>query len=334
MRPKTWILGLAITGILVTGMVSVGSADTWNKKTVVTFSESVELPGQVVVPAGKYVFKLADSQANRHIVQVMSEAEDKVHATILAIPTERQEPADKTVLTFYETPKDQPMFIHKWYYPGNTIGQEFAYPKDRASYIAKTANTKVLVAPGEESGEISAYMTPDNQEEAIARSADKAANETGKAADKAEDALDTAADKTENAIGKAADATESAVGKAADAVEKAADATVDAGQKAADKVEQSADAVVDDRADADANARVDADQAAAAPAQAEPAQADPDQDQAPAAAPAQADPATRRTASDADQSALPQTASFMPLIGLSGVALLGAASLLRRRARR
>lgn len=309
MRPKTWILGLAITGILVTGMVSVGSADTWNKKTVVTFSESVELPGQVVVPAGKYVFKLADSQANRHIVQVMSEAEDKVHATILAIPTERQEPADKTVLTFYETPKDQPMFIHKWYYPGNTIGQEFAYPKDRASYIAKTANTKVLVAPGEESGEISAYMTPDNQEEAIARSADKAANETGKAADKAEDALDTAADKTENAIGKAADATESAVGKAADAVEKAADATVDAGQKAADKVEQSADAVVDDRADADANARVDADQAAAAPAQAEPAQADPDQDQAPAAAPAQADPATRRTASDADQSALPQTAS-------------------------
>jgi hypothetical protein len=86
------MLGLAITGILVTGMVSVGSADTWNKKTIVTFSESVELPGQVIVPAGKYVFKLADSMSNRHIVQVMSEAEDKVHATILAIPSEREIP--------------------------------------------------------------------------------------------------------------------------------------------------------------------------------------------------------------------------------------------------
>jgi hypothetical protein len=34
-------------------------ADTWDKKTIVTFSESVEIPGQVL-PAGTYVFKLAN----------------------------------------------------------------------------------------------------------------------------------------------------------------------------------------------------------------------------------------------------------------------------------
>ena len=34
------------------------NADGWNKKTVVTFSQPVEIPGGVVLPAGTYVFKL------------------------------------------------------------------------------------------------------------------------------------------------------------------------------------------------------------------------------------------------------------------------------------
>src|ERR1035437_10836675 len=61
------------------------SGDQWNKKTVLTFSESVEIPG-VVLPAGQYVFKLLDSLSDRHIVQVFNADENKVYATILAIP--------------------------------------------------------------------------------------------------------------------------------------------------------------------------------------------------------------------------------------------------------
>ncbi|HEX2490469.1 MAG TPA: hypothetical protein VHR27_13745, partial [Blastocatellia bacterium] len=47
-------------------------ADAWNKKTIVTFSQPVEIPGGIVLPAGTYVIKLLDSASNRHIVQIFN----------------------------------------------------------------------------------------------------------------------------------------------------------------------------------------------------------------------------------------------------------------------
>ena len=79
-------------------------ADEWNKKTTVTFSEPVEVPGvgAQTLPAGTYVFKLVDSAADRNIVQISNEDEDHVFTTILAIPNYRLRSTDKTVMTFRE----------------------------------------------------------------------------------------------------------------------------------------------------------------------------------------------------------------------------------------
>jgi hypothetical protein len=60
-------------------------ADDWNKKTVVTFSQPIEIPAGVVLPAGAYIFKL-DSSSNRHIVQIFNQDQTDIYATILAIP--------------------------------------------------------------------------------------------------------------------------------------------------------------------------------------------------------------------------------------------------------
>jgi hypothetical protein len=60
-------------------------ADEFNQKTVFTFGQPVEIPGQIL-PAGTYVFKLADSTGNRHVVQVFNQAENHVYGTFLAIP--------------------------------------------------------------------------------------------------------------------------------------------------------------------------------------------------------------------------------------------------------
>src|SRR5437016_5685119 len=65
-------------------IVTPANGDQWDKKTILTFTEPVELPG-IVLPPGKYVFKLLDSLANRHVVQVFNESEDHIYATILAI---------------------------------------------------------------------------------------------------------------------------------------------------------------------------------------------------------------------------------------------------------
>jgi hypothetical protein len=58
-------------------------ADEWDKKTVVTFGDSVEIPGQVL-PAGTYVFRLADSASDRHIVQIWNADQTQILATILS----------------------------------------------------------------------------------------------------------------------------------------------------------------------------------------------------------------------------------------------------------
>lgn len=49
-------------------------ADQFNEKTFVTFSESVEVPGvgAQILPAGKYMIKLLDSQNDRDVVQILA----------------------------------------------------------------------------------------------------------------------------------------------------------------------------------------------------------------------------------------------------------------------
>ena len=119
-----------------------------DRNTIVTFSAPVSLPG-VTLPAGSYLFKLADSQVNRNIVQVFAEDRSKIYATILAIPAERNEPADETVITFSEAPANTAPALRYWYYPGEKRGQEFAYPKAQALAIANAAQTSVLAVDAE-----------------------------------------------------------------------------------------------------------------------------------------------------------------------------------------
>lgn len=121
-------------------------ADEWSKRTVVTFSAPVELPG-IVLPAGTYVFKLLDSVSNRHIVQVFNENETKLYTTILAIPNYRLEPTGETVMHFAERPKGTPTALRGWFYPGDNFGQEFVYPKTRAVNLAAEVKAPVLAAP-------------------------------------------------------------------------------------------------------------------------------------------------------------------------------------------
>jgi hypothetical protein len=132
-------LPLAASFFLLAG---AASADPWNKKTYVTFPNNVELPGRVMLSPGTYTMKLVDSSSNRYIVQVSNREENKVYATFHTIPKYRDRPADDTIITFYETPGSAPRFIHTWYYPGDTVGREFAYGKERSAYIASLTGSR------------------------------------------------------------------------------------------------------------------------------------------------------------------------------------------------
>jgi len=118
-------------------------ADEWNKKTILTFSGAVQVPG-ATLPAGSYVFKLADIPGNRHVVQVFDKDEHKIYTTILAIPNDRLDPTDKPVVLFSERASGSPQAVKVWYYPGDRIGDEFVYPKSQAMKIAKATHQRVL----------------------------------------------------------------------------------------------------------------------------------------------------------------------------------------------
>jgi len=112
-------------------------ADEWNKETEVTFSAPVEAPG-VVLQAGSYIFKLADSESDRNIVQIFRKDGDELVTTLLAVPASREKATDKTVITFEERASGEPEAIHEWFYPGETDGVEFVY-KDHAREQADQA---------------------------------------------------------------------------------------------------------------------------------------------------------------------------------------------------
>ncbi len=130
-------------------VVPTATADDWNRETVITFSGPVEVPGvgAQILPAGRYVFKIFDSQSDRHIVQIFNQDKTHVFTTILAIPNYRLKTTDKTVITFRERPAGQPEALRAWFYPGREWGEEFVYAKSRAIELAKEANEPVLATP-------------------------------------------------------------------------------------------------------------------------------------------------------------------------------------------
>ena len=133
-------LKFALFALLAAGatlFAPAARADEWDKLTVMTFNEPVEIPGKVL-PAGTYVFKLLDSQSDRNIVQIFTEDQKQLVATVMAIPDYRTEPAGKTVVTFEERPSGSPEALHSWFYPGENYGVEFVYKKSERQYVARS----------------------------------------------------------------------------------------------------------------------------------------------------------------------------------------------------
>jgi hypothetical protein len=115
--------------LAATAMLPSVRADVWNKESTVTFTAPVQIPNQVLSP-GTYVFKLADSQSDRRIVQIFTEDQSKLIATVEAIPAYRLEPTGHALITFEEQPTGTPEAVKRWFYPGDMTGVAFVYPDD------------------------------------------------------------------------------------------------------------------------------------------------------------------------------------------------------------
>src|SRR6202050_767518 len=167
-----FVVAMASVGLLGVALSSSARADEWNKKTVMTVNEPIQVPNKVL-PAGTYVIKLLDSPSDRHIVQIFNADETQIQTTILAIPNYRIQPTGKTVFSFWETPPGQPKALRAWFYPGDNFGQEFAYPKSAAVQIAAISHQAVPTTEATQPAELpQAAVTqpePEPQQQALAQ---------------------------------------------------------------------------------------------------------------------------------------------------------------------
>ena len=160
------VLTLALLGATLT---TGARADNWNKKTVMTFDQPIEIPGQIL-PAGTYTFALVESKSDRNIVRIFQADGTTVVATILAINNYRLHPTDKTSVKFVERSGDNPEALKAWFYPGDNFGQEFVYPRQRAIELAVAEKEPVLASDTSDVNTASLVaVTPEQKDEPVAQ---------------------------------------------------------------------------------------------------------------------------------------------------------------------
>ena len=123
-------------------------AQTADYQTYFTFSGPVTLPG-ATLPAGKYLFRLADPQSSRKVINVLTADGKKSVAMLTTIPNRLNKAPNDPEVRFMETSGKMPPPIKTWWYPGNSMGFEFIYPRKQALELAKVVNEPVLTTRSE-----------------------------------------------------------------------------------------------------------------------------------------------------------------------------------------
>ena len=134
------LLGLSLAATLIPTTAQAQPPDTL---TYFTLSAPIALPG-ATLPAGRYAFRIVDTTTSRKVIQVLSDDEKKPYSMSNTIPDQRRDPVKDATVSFYETPAGTPAAVKSWWYPGESIGYQFIYPRAQARQIAQATHKPVL----------------------------------------------------------------------------------------------------------------------------------------------------------------------------------------------
>lgn len=161
---RNLLLIASMAVLAIAGLVPGAEAQPADRKTFLTFSTPVEIPGRVLA-AGRYEIRLADDGENMDVVQVLQDK--KVIGTYLTTPTDSLKFPNKSYVTFEQREAGAPPAIRAWFYPGDTIGQEFIYPKSRAITLARASQQPVKATSDDMATHMNAEE-PAAQQQAVA----------------------------------------------------------------------------------------------------------------------------------------------------------------------
>jgi hypothetical protein len=134
--------------VLVHVMASGANAFTHDKRTYFTFNQSVALPG-VTLPAGTYMFRLADPDTSRRVIQVSDRQGTESYALLLTMPAHRLDAAKDSEVRFLETPAGAPRAINAWWYVGDSTGYQFIYSKEQLAALNRVSQPEPVAAAPE-----------------------------------------------------------------------------------------------------------------------------------------------------------------------------------------
>jgi len=136
-----WVIG-ALSFILLMSVTDIFApsalANGFDHKTEFTVNQPIRIPGNVVLPAGKYIIKLADPAAAPQLVRIMNAEETRTYATVYGIPENVQKIMDKPVLQFGERAESSVQPLRAWYYPGVDVA--IVFPEDPSANHKLTAS--------------------------------------------------------------------------------------------------------------------------------------------------------------------------------------------------
>lgn len=161
MKRVTTIVAASVLAVLIGLTAHVAAQNPVpSERTFMTFSNTVEMPG-VTLAAGTYVFRLADTPS-RNVVQVLSKDEKDILGQWTFVRAQRPKATEDTVVMFKEMPEGTTPAVQFWYYPGETGGKEFIYPKDQAQKIANATGASVLTENGRVSSSVASTDSQGN----------------------------------------------------------------------------------------------------------------------------------------------------------------------------
>jgi hypothetical protein len=120
--------------VVLVGAASGANAFTSDKRTYFTFSQPVALPG-VTLPAGTYMFRLADDTTSRKVIQVSNKQGTQSFAMLHTIPAYRVDPPKDPEIRFMETASGAPVAVRAWWKEGETTGYQFIYSKEELAAL-------------------------------------------------------------------------------------------------------------------------------------------------------------------------------------------------------
>jgi hypothetical protein len=140
-------LGSIVGSVLALAFMSFvpsARADLADQATQLTFNEPVQLPDNMVLPAGTYWFVVPDHVSGGQITQVFDVHRTRLLGTFLTAPAERTTLSADGQLTFGKIAPNAPMVLVSWFYPGEATGHELLYSPQQQSRLSEGDEITVL----------------------------------------------------------------------------------------------------------------------------------------------------------------------------------------------